>query len=88
MAQDRRVIAIQMLPKAYDEIQRLNFTSCQFLYQRPATERLASGAEASAPSSSSLFSLSPSQVTSLSISMCSSDASASRLYSSFLTRKS
>jgi len=31
---------------------------CQLLYQRPATERLASGAEAGAPSSSSLFSLS------------------------------
>jgi len=27
---------------------RLNFTSCHFLYQRPATEGLASGAEAGA----------------------------------------
>lgn len=54
MAINRRIIAIQMLPKARDEIQRLNFTSCQFLYQRPGIKRLTSGAEAGAPSSSLL----------------------------------
>ena len=35
MAINRRIIAIQMLPKAYDEIQRLNFTSCRFYIRGP-----------------------------------------------------